>query len=102
MLPINELAELSLMRAHLLAGFCASSYVGILYLLQQTRITYSSQSLEGQAKERARRRDDPDVIRARLAAVSASTLISCAVVLGVVWHLSAGNEVRTIHHKLFD
>ncbi|KAI0090114.1 hypothetical protein BDY19DRAFT_888247 [Irpex rosettiformis] len=89
--PIHEVALLTLPQAHALAGFCASSYVGILYLLQQTRITYSSESAEGQAKERARRRDDSDVIRARLIAVSISTIVSCSVVVGTIWHTS-GNE----------
>ncbi|KAI0779196.1 hypothetical protein BC629DRAFT_1523164 [Irpex lacteus] len=92
MAPIHEPALISLSKAHLLAGFCASSYVGILYALQQTRITYTSESAEGQAKERARRRDDPDVIRARLAAVTISTLVSCAVVAGTIWHESGGKE----------
>ncbi len=93
MKPIHEPALISLSKAHLLAGFCASSYVGILYALQQTRITYTSESAEGQAKERAKRRDDPDVIRARLAAVTISTLVSCAVVAGTIWHESGGKEV---------
>ncbi|KAI0685731.1 hypothetical protein BC835DRAFT_1455259 [Cytidiella melzeri] len=88
MSPLTDSARLPVQYAHLLAGFCASSYVGILYLLQQTRITYSSQSAEGQAKERARRRDDPDVIRARLVAVSVSTLVSCAVVVGTEWNVT--------------
>jgi len=82
---------LSVQAAHFLAGFCASSYVGILYVLQATRITYSFESTEDRAKERVRRRDDSDVIRARLAAVCLSTLISCAVVVCVVWCVS-GDE----------
>lgn len=93
--PVAELYRLSVQHAHLLAGFCASSYVGILYVLQRTRITYSTKSAEGQAKERARRRDDPDVIRARLAAVTVSTLASCAVVAGTAWHVTGGREVRS-------
>ena len=95
--PIDPTALLSVPLANLLAGFCASSYVGILYILQQTRITYSSQSAEGQAKERARRRDDPDVIRARLIAVSVSTIVSCAVVVGIIWRTSNGHEVCRAH-----
>ncbi|KAI0337417.1 hypothetical protein BDW22DRAFT_1364191 [Trametopsis cervina] len=83
---------LSVVEAHALAGFCAASYVGILYVLQQTRISYRTESAQDQAKERARRRDDPDVIRARLIAVSISTVLSCVLVFGAVRHVSGGNE----------
>lgn len=84
---------LSLFHAHILAGIFAVSYVGSLYVSQNTRITYSTRTPGEQARERERRRDDPDVIRARLAAVSLSTVVSW-VVLVVVLHNLHPYEVR--------
>lgn len=86
---LYQAPPLSIWQAHLLAGLCAVSYVGILYVSQNTRITYSKTS----PKQPQRNRDDPEVIRARLIAVSLSTVASCALVVGVVWYLS-GNKVR--------
>ena len=79
---------LSILQAHALAGFCATSYVGILYVSQNTRISYAPDGAPEQANQRLRRRDDPDVIRARVTAVSLSTLISCGLVSGTMWYLS--------------
>ena len=59
---------LSVLNAHLLAGAFGSSFVGSLYVSQNTRITYTASSSGEQARERERRRDDPDVIRARVVA----------------------------------
>ena len=80
--------HISLWQAHLLAGFFASSYVGCLYLFQNARLTYSSLHTATPGGARIRRRDDADVIRARLAAVSASTVASCGVLCLAVWYLT--------------
>ena len=97
---------LPMLLAHTLAGFCAASYVGVLYISQSTRISYASQSTTEQAKERQRRRNDPDVIRARMTAAALSVGVSCALVVGVVRYLSHTQVcqipygyLRTMHHE---
>lgn len=85
---------ISLSTAHSLAVFFAGSYVGSLYLSKNARLTFKKAPAkalrdgEQRLKENDERwRDDPDVIRARLSAVTLSTASSCAVVLGLVWKL---------------
>ncbi|KAH9836274.1 uncharacterized protein C8Q71DRAFT_907882 [Rhodofomes roseus] len=84
---------ISLSTANALAVFFAGSYVGSLYLSKNARLSFKRGSIkpkQGQqrTKEQDERwRDDPDVIRARLAAASLSTLSSCVAVLGLVWKL---------------
>ncbi|GJE85418.1 CPBP family intramembrane metalloprotease [Phanerochaete sordida] len=77
-------------QAHVLAFLVGGSYVGSLYVSQNARLTYESENAVDQAKERVRRRDDPDVIRARLTAVTASTVLSCVVLCGVVYAMLDG------------
>lgn len=85
------LPTLSTLQANTLALFFAGSYVGSLYISQNTRIRYASDNSAEQ--ERVRRRDDPDVIRARLIAVTASTALSCVIVFSVFCHLGEVSQV---------
>lgn len=93
---------ISLFTAHCLAVFFAGSYVGSLYLSKNTRLSFRKGLVrlrqgEQRAKEQDERwRDDPEVIRARLVAVSVSTLSSCVTVLGLVWTLIGELEVRRL------
>lgn len=81
------------------AGFVATSYVGVLYLFKSTRLVFvQPTSSDPQQQERARYvgeqwRNDPKVIRARLTAVVSSTVFSGLVVVGIVWN-AAGRDVR--------
>ena len=84
MAAVGQLPTLSTFQAHALALCIAGSYVGSLYVSQSSRITYHSDNPTEKAKERVKRRDDPDVIRARLIAVSVSTLLSCLLIFGII------------------
>lgn len=72
--------------AHVLAGLLVTCYVGSIYLSRDARLSFSKTKVYldyGFARLKLRNerwRDDPDVIRARLVAVSGATLICCAVV----------------------
>ena len=88
MSAVDLVPLLSTWQAHALAFVIGGSYVGSLYVSQNARLTYTSDDAVDQAKERVRRRDDPDVIRARLLAVSMSTLLSCFAIFGLVWYNS--------------
>lgn len=68
--------SLTLPEAHAASAFAACSYVGVLYLFRSTR-TYPLQ-LDGQGRRLDRLH--PDILRARLCAVSLSTLVSLALV----------------------
>lgn len=67
--PILSLGEFVLA-----SGFFAGSYVGSIYVLQNARLAQMTKS-----------RDDPSVIKARLTAVSASTVGSLLGVGVIVW-----------------
>jgi hypothetical protein len=82
----------------LASGLFAGSYVGSIYALQSARLGGS-----GQVKSR----DDPEVIKARLSAVSVSTIGSMLGVGVVVW--KAGNmsvsfdtNISRIEHPLLE
>lgn len=81
---------LSTLFAHLLSVFFAFAYVGSIYLSKNSRLSFSKKIVytsNGQARPKEqdeRWRDDPDVIKARLAAVGFATLVCCLVVIGVV------------------
>ncbi|EPQ54776.1 hypothetical protein GLOTRDRAFT_77508 [Gloeophyllum trabeum ATCC 11539] len=81
---------ISLEIAHTLTLLFAAAYVGSLYLSKYTRLSFSDKSIRvgsGGSKERGaneRWRDDPDVIRARLAIVSLVTVFCCFVVYAVI------------------
>ena len=93
---------ISLFTAHCLAVFFAGSYVGSLYLSKNARLSFRKGLVrlrqgEQRAKEQNERwRDDPEVIRARLVAVSVSTLSSCITVLGLVLILIWDFGVRVL------
>lgn len=95
---VDHLPALPTWQAHALAFLIGGSYVGSLYVSQNARLTYSSDNAVDQAKERVRRRDDPDVIRARLIAVSISTSLSCVMVFGLVY-MNLGGSTRVSVNK---
>ena len=76
--------------AHLLSLSFTVTYVGSIYLSKNSRLSFSSKvvhTVNGQARPKEqdeRWRDDPDVIKARLAAVGFATLVCCLGVIGVV------------------
>ena len=82
---------LSVIQAHLLALAFAGSYVGSIYVSQNARLTYASDNPMDRARQRVRQRDDPDVIRARLKAVTFSTVLSCLAVVEMVLVHSTGS-----------
>lgn len=67
---------MSLTEFVLASGFFAGSYVGSIYVLQNARLGLGQLS---------KSRDDPSVIKARLTAVSASTVGSLLGVGAIVW-----------------
>jgi hypothetical protein len=67
-------AMLTLLHAHALALLFGASYVLSVYALPRARLGPAGQG-----------RDNPAVIRARLLAVCASTVLSCGVVGWAVW-----------------
>jgi prenyl protein peptidase len=96
--------------AHLISLGLGTIYVGSIYLSKNARLRFTSKSRlkrtphgigngngngngngdAGEVRERGRQRnerwrDDPDVIRARLAAVSAATVVCILCVLAVLW-----------------
>ena len=78
--------------AHLISLAFGTIYVGSIYLSPTGRPSYVTQRTVGTGKDQKvikqrfwRDRDDPDVIRARLAAVSAAMLACCLTVFGVIW-----------------
>ncbi|KAJ3515823.1 hypothetical protein NLJ89_g1510 [Agrocybe chaxingu] len=88
--------------AHLISLAFACIYVGSIYYSKNARLSFSKRAPristvngEGSLQERNRLRDerwrdDPDVIRARLLAVSVATLLCCVGVFGVLWwHVGA-------------
>lgn len=85
--PVPPLSTAS---AHLLSLLFAVVYVGSIYLSKNSRLSFSGKTVytaNGRArlKERDEKwRDDPDVIKARLAAVGFATLICCLGVVGIV------------------
>ncbi|CAA7266053.1 unnamed protein product [Cyclocybe aegerita] len=91
--------------AHLISLAFACAYVGSIYLSKNARLSFSKRAPrisnmndEGSLQERNRLRnerwrDDPDVIRARLLAVSVATLLCCTGVFGVLWW-QVGAETR--------
>lgn len=76
--------------AHLFSIFFAFAYVGSIYLSKNSRLSFSGKTVhvkDGRARPKEqdeRWRDDPDVIKARLAAVGFATLMCCLSVVAVV------------------
>ncbi|KAF8911810.1 CAAX protease self-immunity-domain-containing protein [Mucidula mucida] len=90
------LPPLSLLQATLLALFFVSSYVGSLYISKNARLSFVATTVNTdtprQKQKSERWRDDPDVIRARLAAVSLATMCSCLAVILVLFKDIPFNE----------
>ncbi|KAG2130786.1 CAAX protease self-immunity-domain-containing protein [Suillus bovinus] len=92
-------ALLSITSAHLLSGLFASLYVGSIYAFKDARLRFSKRKVnlpEGQARlkfQNERWRDDPDVIKARLLAVTSATLICCLIVFIVMKNSNRDNEI---------
>lgn len=79
---------LSTRAANLVAFFFSASYVASLYLSKHARLGNSSKtSGKNASTPQNRTRDDPSVIKARMVAASTSTILSCAVVFLLVWHI---------------
>jgi prenyl protein peptidase len=77
-------------------------YVGSLYLSKNARLSFVSKPYrvqpgredeERKKMKNERWRDDPDVIRARLAAVSVATVVCCLGVFAVLFY-HVGNTVQ--------
>jgi len=98
---------LSTSSAHIISLGLGGIYVGSLYLSKHARLSFSTggskykasgptgkgiPSTFPRAKQKDERwRDDPDVIRARLVAVSVATVVCCLVVFAVLWSHVGGN-----------
>jgi hypothetical protein len=90
---------LSITSAHLLSGLFAFIYVGSIYASKNARLRFSKRKVnlpEGQARlklQNERWRDDPDVIKARLLAVTSATLICCLVVFIATKNFDRNDEI---------
>ncbi|KAF6749405.1 hypothetical protein DFP72DRAFT_970461 [Ephemerocybe angulata] len=94
--------------AHILALSFAAIYVGSLYVSNHTRLSFATdvdgkgvsagvlQERERKANERWR--DDPDVIRARLIAVSMASLTCCTVVEAIIATSTNGTLLEVMNH----
>lgn len=91
---------LSITSAHLLSGLFAFIYVGSIYTSKNTRLRFSKRKVnlpEGQARlklQNERWRDDPDVIKARLLAVTSATLICCFIIFVVMKGFNRDDEIH--------
>lgn len=81
---------LSPQTAHVLGLVFASMYVGSIYVSKEARLVFSAQpktetdpSRERIKEQNERWRDDPDVIKARVAAVSIATVLCIAILCWV-------------------
>ncbi len=80
-------------QGHFLAFCFTVTYVGSLYLSKNTRLSFVAWSThvpEGTSRQRQlneRWRDDADVIRARIIAVSLATVASCFLIFQMLWPL---------------
>ncbi|KAG0701897.1 CAAX protease self-immunity-domain-containing protein [Suillus ampliporus] len=98
----ETLPLLSTTSAHLLAGLFAFTYVGSIYVSKGARLRFSKRKVnlpEGQARlklQNERWRDDPDVIKARLLAVSIATLICCLIVFIMMKNFNRDHEIHNL------
>jgi prenyl protein peptidase len=107
--PLLSIQSIPTISAHMLTLSFAVSYVGSLYISKNARLSFASRppapARNGEARQKVvneRWRDDPDVIKARLASVSLATFVCCVGVLAVVWHsLRGGNIVSHFFLKPF-
>ncbi|KAF8875282.1 hypothetical protein BD779DRAFT_1563720, partial [Infundibulicybe gibba] len=103
---IFPVPPISTFQSHLLALLFATIYVGSLYVSKNARLSFSmgtansvSQGLPRSKENNERWRDDPDVIRARLAAVTLATIACCTGLLGLLW-LLIGDDVNRLETAL--
>jgi prenyl protein peptidase len=98
---VFPLPPISTASAHGITLLLASSYVGSLYLSKNTRLSFSSKpkrAATGTSREKEsneRWRDDPDVIRARILAVTIATSLCCTGIFGLLWHM-IGHTVEVV------
>lgn len=85
---VFPIPPLSTRGANIVAFFFASSYVVSLYLSKRARLGNPPKPNGSDVNATQNRtRDDPSVIKARMVAASTSTVLSCAVVFLLVWHI---------------
>ncbi|KAF8997171.1 CAAX protease self-immunity-domain-containing protein [Cyathus striatus] len=90
---MDNLPTLSTPTAHLLSLLFSASYVGSLYISKGARLSFAKPEEEPEARKNLERRkmdserwrDDPDVIKARLVAVSGASVVCVGVVWGVLY-----------------
>ena len=92
--------------AHVLAALFVTCYVGSIYISKDARLSFSKTKAYldyGFARPKLqseRWRDDPDVIRARLVAVSGATLTCCSIVFILI---SKESETANVcFHPVFE
>ncbi|TRM62003.1 hypothetical protein BD626DRAFT_458976 [Schizophyllum amplum] len=76
--PVSVSMSLPTSQAHLLAFVFALSYVGSLYVAKEGRLSFTSGA---SSNFRSKGRDDPEVIRTRLRAVTFSSIFSALLLL---------------------
>jgi prenyl protein peptidase len=81
---------LSTSSASLLSFVFATTYVGSIYFSRRTRLSLGSRNTKSDTDDAGNNstkgtRDDPDIVRARLLAVSIATAVCCAGVFSVLW-----------------
>ncbi|KAG1720782.1 CAAX protease self-immunity-domain-containing protein [Suillus lakei] len=98
----ETLPLLSITSAHLLSGLFAFIYVGSIYASKSARLRFSKRKVnlpEGQTRlklQNERWRDDPDVIKARLLAVTSATLTCCLIVFIVMKIFNRDDEIQNL------
>jgi prenyl protein peptidase len=94
---------LSTSSASLLSFVFATTYVGSIYFSRRTRLSLGSKNTRSDSDDAGKNstkgtRDDPDIVRARLLAVSIATVVCCAGVFSVLWgRMGWDVNVSTIH-----
>jgi len=84
--------------AHLLTILFAFTYVGSIYVSKNARLSFSPNVAPARYDQPRRKednerwRDDPDVIKARLLAVTLATAACCAGFIGLVWRLVGSGQ----------
>lgn len=82
-------------------------YVGSLYLSKNARLSFVSKPYRARGDEERKKmkserwRDDPDVIRARLAAVSVATVVCCLGMLAVLFYHVGGGTVKVAYSPCY-
>ncbi|KAJ7610547.1 hypothetical protein DFH06DRAFT_1286650 [Mycena polygramma] len=85
---------ISMLSSHLLALLFSFSYAGSLYLVKSARLRVSGVP-DARRQVQPGSRDDPAVIRARLAAVTFATLLNCGIVYALVARYSLSSFMHS-------